>query len=107
MQKFTESVKFIPDPSIIKKYASYIIPLYLTREIKCDTKLIDEYLEMYQGANFEKNTNMISDLEILAVKNIFDDPLTSQGFQQIKNDLHNKSAKLEMFLRKNLPKHIS
>lgn len=102
MQKFTESVRFIPDPSIIKKYASYIIPLYLTRELKCDYKLIDEYLEMYKNINFNKNNNMVSDLEILACKNIIEDPMTQQGYQQLKNDVDNKCYKLEMFLRKNI-----
>lgn len=102
MQKFTESVKFIPDPSIIKKYASYIIPLYLNRTIKCDLRLIDEYLEMFNSKNFIKNINMVSDLEILACKNIIDDPFTPQGYQQLKNDIDNKCYKLEKFLIKTI-----
>lgn len=102
MQKFTESVKFIPDPSIIKKYASFIIPFYITRELKCDVKLIDEYLDMFSSKNFTKNTNMISELEILACKNIIDDPMTPQGYQQLKNDIENKCYKLEIFLKKNI-----
>lgn len=102
MQKFTESVKFIPDPSLIKKYASYLIPLYLNRVLNCDLKLIDEYLEMYNSKNFIKNINMVSDLEILACKNIIDDPLTPQGYQQLKNDIDNKCYKLEKFLFRNI-----
>jgi hypothetical protein len=102
MQKFTESVKFVPDPSIVKKYASYIIPLYLNRTLKCDVKLIDEYLDMYTSKNFTKNNNLISELEILACKNITDDPMTQQGYQQLKNDIDNKCIKLEKFLFKNI-----
>jgi hypothetical protein len=98
MQKFTESVKFIPDPSIIKKYASFIIPLYLNRELKCDLKLIDEYLELNKSVNFNKSNNIVCDLEILACKNIFDDPTTQTGFTQLKLDIDNKCDKLEKFL---------
>ena len=105
MEKFTkvvESKRFIPDPSILKKYASYIIPLYLNGTLKCDEKLLDEYLELYKSSNKYKNVNMVTDLEIMAIKNIFDNPTTISGFNQMKLDVDNKCTKLQNFLRKHL-----
>jgi len=105
MEKFTkvvESKRFIPDPSILKKYASFIIPLYLNGQLKCDEKLIDEYLELYKSANKYKNINNVTDLEIIAIKNIFDNPTTISGFNQMKLDVDNKCPKLQNFLKKNL-----
>lgn len=105
MEKFTrviESKRFIPDPSILKKYASYIIPLYLNSSLKCDEKLIDEYLELYKSSNKYKNVNQVTDLEILAIKNIFDNPTTLNGFTQLKNDVESGCVKLQTFLRKHL-----
>ena len=105
MEKFTkvvESKRFIPDPSILKKYASFIIPLYLNGQLKCDEKLIDEYLELYKSTNKYKNVNTVTDLEIMAIKNIFDNPTTISGFSQMKSDVDNKCVKLQNFLRKNL-----
>ena len=67
MLKFTqidESKSFIPDPSVIKKYASFIIPLYIQGELICKDDLLDEYLDMNKEKNKEKNRNMICDLEI-------------------------------------------
>lgn len=102
MKKFSiyESKTFYPDPSIIKKYASFIIPLYLMGELNCDQKFIDEWLEMNKGVEKKKNQNVLCDLEILAVKNLFDNPTTPAGFTQMKNDIDNKCLKLEVFLRK-------
>jgi hypothetical protein len=105
MEKFTkvvESKRFIPDPSILKRYASYIIPLYLNGTLKCEEKLIDEYLELYKTSNKYKNSNTVTDLEIMAIKNIFDNPTTISGFNQMKNDVENKCPKLQTFLRKHL-----
>jgi len=72
MKKFTNQVNegkmFIPDPSILKKYAAFIIPLYITGKVKCDEVLLDEYLELYKKGVKVKNANVVSDLEIAAVK---------------------------------------
>lgn len=103
MLKFSqinESKNFFPDPSILKKYASFIIPLYIQGELECESKLIDEWLEMNKSKERDKNKNMICDLEIKALKNIFDNPLSSNGYTQIKNDIEKKCVKLEIFLRK-------
>ena len=105
MLKFSqinEAKKFYPDPSIIKRYASFIIPLYLNGELQCDEKLIDEWLEMHKSKERVKNIGMICDLEILAVKQIFDNPTTSTGFSQLKQELEKKCPKLEKFMRKYL-----
>ena len=71
MKKFStmnEGKIFMPDPSVIKAYASYIIPLYLTGKIKCDEKLLDEYLEMNKKVNKIKSPNVVLDIEIMAIK---------------------------------------
>jgi hypothetical protein len=103
MLKFTqmnEGKKFYPDPSIIKKYASFIIPLYLQGALECENKLIDEWLEMNKSKEREKNKNIVCDLEIKALKNIFDDPLSENGYNKIRLDIEKKCVKLEIFLRK-------
>lgn len=103
MLKFSninESKKFYPDPSMIKRYASYIIPLYLQGELKCDEKLIDEWLDMQKSKEKNKYENIICDLEILAVKNIFENPITPNGYNQLRLEIDNKCLKLEKFLRK-------
>ena len=103
MWKFTqidESKSFIPDPSVIKKYASFIIPLYIQGELICKDDLLDEYLDMNKEKNKEKNRNMICDLEILAIKNLFDNPMTISGYNELISDVEKKCAKLETFLRK-------
>ena len=103
MQKFTkinESKRFFPDPSIVKRYAGFIIPLYISGELKCDEKLLDEWLEMNKSKEKSKFSNFISDLEIMAVKNVLENPTTPIGFNQIKSELDNKCPKLERFLRK-------
>jgi len=103
MLKFSqinEKKSFFPDPSIIKKYASFIIPLYLQGDLECEDKFIDEWLEMYKSKDKNKNRNQICDLEIKALKNIFDDPLSENGYAKIRLDIENKCVKLETFLRK-------
>jgi hypothetical protein len=103
MKKFTqvyEAKFFTPDPSIIKKYAARIIPLYITGEIKTkETKLIDEWLEMNKNSEMHKNENIICDLEIMAIKNIFDSPLGSSGYSQLVADIDSGCPRLERFLR--------
>ena len=79
MKKFTqveESKRFLSDPTILKRYASFIIPLYLNGDLKCDKHLLDEYLELNKSVQHLKNYNVICDLEITAIKNIFSNPLT-------------------------------
>ena len=105
MRKFSEVNErkvFITDPSIIKKYASFIIPLYITGEISCDRKMVDEYLEMNKTPQMEKSKNLVCDLEVLAVKNISDNPLTPRGYDQLKQDIDKGCIKLERFLKKRL-----
>jgi len=108
MIKFTEMITeakhFNPDPSVIKKYASFIIPLYITGELKCEDKSLNEYLEMNKSNNHNKNTNVICDLEILAIKNILENPMTMDGYNQLTNDISNKCVKLEKFLKSYLRK---
>ena len=98
--KINEAKIFTPDPSIIKKYAARIINLYITGDLVIkDTKLIDEWLEMYKSNQSHKNANIICDLEIMAIKNIFDSPLTSNGYAQLVADVDSKCPRLERFLR--------
>lgn len=109
MLKFSqinESKTFIPDPSIIKKYASFIIPLYIQGELICKDELLDEYLDMNKEKNREKNRNMISDLEILAIRNLFDNPMTTNGYSQLKLEIDKKCPKLDAFLKKFYQKKI-
>jgi hypothetical protein len=98
--KINESKTFIPDPSVIKKYASFIIPLYIQGELTCKDELLDEYLEMNKDKNKDKNRNMVSDLEILAIKNLFDNPMTNSGYIELVNEIEKKCPKLESFLKK-------
>ena len=105
MKKFSainERKVFITDPSIIKKYASFIIPLYITGELTCDTKVIDEYLEMNKTSQRAKSANLICDLEVLAVKQILDNPLTPRGYDQLRQDIEKGCIKLERYLKKKL-----
>jgi hypothetical protein len=90
---------FMPDPSIIKTYASYIVPLYLTGKIKCDEKLLDEYLEMNKRANRVKSPNVVLDIEIMAVKAVIESPLSQTGYDNLLKEIQNKCPKLEKFLR--------
>jgi hypothetical protein len=103
MLKFSqinESKTFLPDPTVIKKYASYIIPLYIQGELNCKSELIDEYLEMNKSKNKDENKNLVSDLEVLAIKNLFDSPLTANGYTELVSEIKKKCPKLESFLRK-------
>jgi hypothetical protein len=103
MKKFSainERKVFITDPSVIKRYASFVIPLYITGELTCDVKILDEYLEMNKAAQKEKSKNLISDLEVLAVKAVLgDNPLTPKGYDILRADIDKKCIKLERFLR--------
>jgi len=103
MKKFSElneeSKYFMPDPSIVKKYASFIIPFYLNGVLKVDDSLIDEYLEMNKKQNREKNTNIVCGLEIIAVKLLIDNPLTQTGYENLEKEINNKCPKLEKYLR--------
>lgn len=106
MQKFTEvneSKKFFADPRIIKRYANFIIPLYITGDLKCEARLIDEWLLMNTSKEKLKNIDMICELEILAVRNVLDaSPVTPSGYNQLRLDIGNRCIKLERFLRKYL-----
>lgn len=103
MQKFSridEAKYFTPDPSIIKKYAAFVIPLYLNGKIKCDEVLMDEYLELYKKAVKYKNANVICDLEVAAIKLVIqENPMTAGGYEQFRKEIENKCPKLEKFLK--------
>jgi hypothetical protein len=103
MQKFTEineGKTFLPDPTIIKKYASYIIPLYLNGELKCDKKFLDEYLAIMKSGERDRNKNYVCDLEVMAIKNIFSTPLNLAGYNDLLKDIDSKCPKLEKFMKK-------
>ena len=55
---------------------------------------------MHKSKERVKNIGMICDLEIMAVKQIIDNPLTTTGFTQLKEELEKKCPKLEKFMRK-------
>jgi hypothetical protein len=105
MQKFTkmdEAKKFMPDPTLLKSYASFIVPLYITGHIKIEDSLLDEYLEMNKKSNRFQNSNVVCDLEIEAVKNVLDNPTTVNGFTQLKKEIEDGCPKLNLFLRRYL-----
>ena len=102
MKKFSkidEGKRFMVDPTIIKRYAAFIIPLYITGELTCPKNLLDEYLEIHKSNQVSKTSNVICDLEVMAIKNIHSSPLTEQGFNQLKADIANNCLKLERYLR--------
>ena len=103
MKKFStinEGKYFTPDPSVLKKYAAFIIPLYITGKVKCDEVLLDEYLELYKKAVKAKNMNVICDLEIQAVKlALQENPMTAGGYEVFKKEIENKCPRLEKFLK--------
>ncbi len=102
MKKFTELNEgkiFISDPSVRKTYAAYIIPVYITGKVKCDSKLIEEWLAHNKPSNRTKGVNYLFDIEILAVKQILDNPTTQVGFEALKKEIDAKCPKLERFLR--------
>jgi len=101
MQKFTkldESKKFIPDPTLLKTYASFLIPLYINKIIKIEDSLIDEYLDMFKKTN--RNENLVCDLEIEAVKLVVDNPTTINGFTQLKKEIESGCPKLQTYMKK-------
>ncbi len=103
MKKFStinEGKYFTTDPSVLKKYAAFIIPLYITGKVKCDEVLLDEYLELYKKAVKAKNMNVICDLEIQAVKLVLqENPMTAGGYEVFKKEIENKCPRLEKFLK--------
>lgn len=104
MQKFTkidEAKKFLPDPSLLKRYASFIMPLYINGNLKLEEALIDEYLEMYKKTNKFQSSNLVSDAEIEAIKNVLENPTTINGFSQLKKEIEDGCPKLQLFLKKN------
>jgi hypothetical protein len=104
MKKFSNEINegkiFIPDPSVLKKYAAFVIPLYITGKVKCDEVLLDEYLELYKKGVKVKNANVISDLEVAAVKLVLqENPMTQGGYETFKKEIENKCPRLEKFLK--------
>ena len=102
MKKFSqvnEGKVFIADPSIIKSYAAYIIPLYLNGALKCDQKLIDEWLEANKSSNKARMANFLLDIELMAVKAVLENPTTQGGYESLKKEIASKCPKLERFLR--------
>jgi hypothetical protein len=105
MQKFSkidEAKRFIPDPSLLKNYASFIIPLYINKILKIDESLVDEYLEMNKKTNKIQYSNVVCDLEIEAIKNIMENPTTISGFTTLKKEIEDGCPKLQNFLKKYL-----
>jgi len=103
MKKFSkiyEGKMFIPDPSIIKKYAAYIIPVYLSGKLKYDDQFMDEYLELNKKSFKSKSSNVVCDLEIQAVKLVIqENPMTESGYETLKKEIDNKCPRLEKFIR--------
>lgn len=103
MQKFSEINEgkvFITDPSIIKKYAAFVMPLYIIGKIKCDENLLDEYLDLYKKQVKSKNTNVVCDLEVAAVRLVIqENPMNQTGFDILKKEIADKCPRLEKFLR--------
>jgi hypothetical protein len=103
MKKFStinEAKYFTPDPSVLKKYAAFVMPLYITGKVKCDEVLLDEYLELYKKGVKLKNMNVICDLEIQAIKLVLqENPMTPGGYEQFKKEIENKCPRLEKFLK--------
>ena len=97
-----EAKKFMPDPTLLKSYASFIVPLYITGHIKIEDSLLDEYLEMNKKSNRFQNSKVVCDLEIEAVKNVLDNPTTINGFTQLKKEIEDGCPKLNLFLRRYL-----
>jgi hypothetical protein len=102
MKKFSEVNEgkiFIADPSVIKKYAAYIIPLFLNGLVNCDERLLDEWLEMNKRANKHKLHNYVADIEVFAVKQVLENPMTQSGFEKLQQEVDMKCPKLERYLR--------
>ena len=102
MKKFSEVNEgkiFLADPSVIKKYAGFIVPLYVTGILKCDERLVEEWLDMNKKANRVRGNNLILDIELLAIKQVLDNPLTQAGYEKLQQEIVAKCPKLEKFLR--------
>ena len=102
MRKFSqvnEGKVFLADPSVIKKYAGFIVPLFVGGILKCDEKLVDEWFEANSKSNRAKSSNLILDIEILAVKQVLENPLTQSGYEKLQQEIAAKCPKLERFLR--------
>ena len=102
MKKFTEineGKTFVVDPTIIKNYAAFIIPFYLTGRLKCENRLIDEWLEMHKNQNAAKFSSYVYDIEIMAVKAVLENPMTQVGYENLQKEVAAKCPRLERFLR--------
>jgi hypothetical protein len=98
--KINEAKYFSPDPSVIKRYAGFIIPLYIFGKLKCEEAFLDEYLELYKKGVKDKNMNVICDLEVMAVKFVIGEtPMNAAGYETLKKELEKGCPKLEKFLR--------
>lgn len=102
MRKFSqvnEGKVFLADPSVIKKYAGFIVPLYLNGFIKCDERLVEEWVDANRKANRERSANTILDIELMAVRLVVDNPLSQTGFERLQQEIAAKCPKLERLLR--------
>lgn len=102
MRKFSqvnEGKVFLADPSVIKKYAGFIVPLYVNGFIKCDERLVEEWVEANRKANRAKSSNTIFDIELMAVRLVIDNPLSQTGFEKLQLEIAAKCPKLEKLLR--------
>jgi hypothetical protein len=103
MKKFTQKIDegktFVVDPTLIKTYASFVIPFYISGKLKCDYRLVDEWLEMHKNQNSAKFANYVYDIEIMAVKAVLENPMTQAGYENLQKEVASKCPKLERFLR--------
>lgn len=102
MKKFSqvnEGKVFLADPSVIKKYAAFIVPLYLNGSIKCDERLVEEWIDTNRKINRVKGTNMVLDIEVMAIKQVLDNPLTQAGYERLLQEIAAGCPKLERFMK--------
>lgn len=102
MKKFSqvnEGKVFLADPSVIKKYAAFIVPLYVNGILKCEDRLVEEWIDMNRKVNKIKGSNLILDIEVMAIKQVLDNPLTQGGYEKLQQEIAAKCPKLERFLR--------
>lgn len=102
MKKFSqvnEAKVFLADPSVIKKYAAFIVPLYLNGALKCDERLIEEWIDMNRKINKSKGSNLVLDIEVMAIKQVLDNPLTQAGYERLQQEIAANCPKLERFMR--------
>lgn len=105
MKKFSqvnEGKVFLADPSVIKKYASFIVPLYINGILKCDERLVEEWIDMNRKINKVKSLNLVLDIEVMAVKQVLDNPLTQGGYEKLQQEIAARCPKLEKFLRQHI-----